>query len=171
MSLFPLVLGFGVIAVQTMRWRETVGFALLLSSLFSLYPVYAVLAVLTCGLCSIIIFAQEIIPLRANWWRIGIRYLRWGGLLLLLLLLSNGVAIYRSLTELTFVGKLMDPETSGAVGPGNILVFPPLAEVWGGINHASAAYNLNAWQFPRWLLAGASALCILLVILGMVAST
>jgi hypothetical protein len=165
-SVFPLVLSFGVISARTLRWRETIGFALLLSALFSLYPVYAVLAMLTWGLCTLFIMVQKITRLRGQGGRIFKQYLRWSVILLLLLFIANGVAICRSVVQLTFVGQLLDPETSAAVGAGNISVFPSLAEVWGLIVHASAAYGLDAWHFPDWLLVGGVAFFIFLAVWG-----
>ncbi len=166
MSVFPLVLSFGVISARTLRWRETIGFALLLSAMFSLYPVYAVVAGLAWGLCTIFVMVQKIVRLRAQRRRIVIQYLRWGVGLLLLLFVANGVAVYRSVAQLVFVGQLLDPEKSAAVGAGNILVFPPLAEVWGLIAHASAAFGLDAWHFPSWLLTGGVALFVFLAAWG-----
>lgn len=166
MALFPIVISFGLTAAHTLRGRETIGFVFLLSALFSVYPVYAVLAALMFGFYAMIRLAQKVSVAPSDWRATLIRYARWGAVTVIVLWLANGVAVYRSFTELNFVGQLLDPEKSVHVGGGNISVFPALSEIFGLIIHANVAFSLDAWQLPAWVHYGLLGGCGVLVGFG-----
>lgn len=166
MSLFPLVLSWGFTAARSLRWRDALGFAVLLSALFSLYPVYAVLASLIGALCALALWGRAVLKDRAGGWGVTRRFWRWGAFVLVALMLTNGVAVMRAWTELTYVGQLMDPEKSSAVGAGNITMYPPIAELFGLIAHANSAYDVGAWQLSTWPLWGMLLIAIALAALA-----
>ena len=153
-SLFPLLLSFEIEAVRTLRLRETIGFAVLLATLLSLYPAY----VLPIGMAGVLYVGMEAgRRVRRGQERVPAiigRYLVWAAGVFALVLVWNGVAVWRALNEFAFIGQLLNPEQAGAVGGGNIVVFPPVFEIAGLVAHASAAYNLGAWQLPTGALAG-----------------
>jgi len=167
MSVFPLVLAFGVVAARTRRWPETIGFSFLLATLFSVYPVYAVLAGATCALCVAWYLVMSLIRSNRSWRVELTERFRWVWTAMLLLALANPVGMWRSFAELDFVGKLLDPETSYIVGGGNIFVFPSIAEIFGLVAHGSAVYGLDAWQLPDSLLAIWIGVLMLVALIGL----
>ena len=148
MSLFPLALSFAIEAVRTLRLPEAVGFAVLFTALISVYPVYTLPVVVSGVLYGAVLGVRRVWSDRQRALPTIVRYLVWTAGVIVLSLIWNGVAVQRALNELGFVGRLLDPEQAWTVGPGNIVVFPPVSEAAGLIAHVSSAYDLGAWQLP-----------------------
>jgi hypothetical protein len=137
-SLFPLLLCFGVEGQRRPEWRMAALFGVLLATTASVYPVYAVYALL-CVLCfwaAAWFLRRRSDPRRAAlWWlAAGAAAGAW-----------NGVALARAWTELGFVSGLLSPGGMQVIGRGNILIFPPAVEILGLIAHAASVHG-SGWQ-------------------------
>ncbi|HVT59290.1 MAG TPA: hypothetical protein VHR45_12915 [Thermoanaerobaculia bacterium] len=144
LSLFPLLLVFGVEGWRRRGWRTAAVFGVFLATLASIYPVFAVYAVVAMFIYWLVEWIRlqhrwRDLPRRASWW------LTMAGCAVL----ANGVAFYRSFTELSRVAKLLQPEGAQYVGPGDILVFPNADEIAGLISHRAAQMGQILWSFPR----------------------
>jgi len=143
LSFLPLVLGFGIEAQRRPDWRMAALFAILFSALVSVYPIFAVST-----LAAVLLFWGLAWLLRpcgprgrylgqvALWWLVAAA----------LAALWNGFAFVRSAEELGLVSHALRPGAAKVIGPGNILVFPPVVEIFGLIAHAGAAYLGGGWQ-------------------------
>lgn len=153
-SLFPAVISFEIQAIRTLRWRETIGFTLLLAALISVYPIYA-LPVAAVGAVFGIVSLIGRLSYYAGHWRETLRlYLTRAAAVVVMVPLWNATAAWRAQSEFNFIGTLLGPEATKWVGPGNISVFPPAFEIAGLAAHANLAYALGAWQPPEkalWL--------------------
>ncbi len=148
-SLVPAALCFEIQAIRTLRWRETIGFTLLLAALISVYPIYA-LPMAAVGSVFGGISLMGRLSRRVSDWRETLRlYLVRAAAVLVLVPLWNITATWRAQSELSFIGTLLGPEATKWVGPGNIAVFPPVFEVAGLAAHANLAYALGGWQPPE----------------------
>lgn len=141
-SFLPLVLAFGVEAQRRPEWRMAAIFGALFSGLVSVYPVYALQA-----LAAVLFFwglAWLLRPRGPRLRSLGRSSLWWAGALAATGL-WNGVAVARAPHELGMLSGALTSSAVQHVGPGNILVFPPLVEVLGLIAHAAAAYG-EGWK-------------------------
>ncbi|HEX7184324.1 MAG TPA: hypothetical protein VF756_21020 [Thermoanaerobaculia bacterium] len=141
-SFLPLVLAFGVEAQRRPEWRMAALFGVLFSALVSVYPIYALHA-----LAAVLLFwglAWLLRPRGPRLRALGRASLWWMGALAAAGL-WNGFALARAPSELGLLSGALTSSAAQNVGPGNILVFPPVIEVLGLIAHAAAAYG-EGWK-------------------------
>ncbi len=128
------------VAVATALFRRpsprlAIVLGLLLSGIVTIYPVFFVLVAAAVGLLGIASIVRYPRPeLRAR---------RASALLLagIVSVAAGPVGSARAIRELGFVGGMLGERGISAVGAGNILVYPPLAELFGLISHAAVAHG------------------------------
>ncbi|HEX9671074.1 MAG TPA: hypothetical protein VGC93_16525 [Thermoanaerobaculia bacterium] len=162
-SFLPLLLCVGIEAQRRRTWRRAALFGVLLTTLASVYPVFALygLAGVVCAWVAAAMLrrrAGAALPSRAA-------ALWWAGALAAAAV-WNAVAISRASAELQMVSRLLGAAGAKAVGPGNILVFPPLVEIFGLVAHAAAAYGSGWRRVPMPILATLGVGCAALAAYG-----
>lgn len=160
LGLIPTTLGLGAVLMRRPTVRLAIAVGCLLSALAAIYPVYLVVELATLGVLGLMAIARFPIPKR-RWAR-----LRAGAIVAFTALAANPVAWLRALSELGFLGGMLGAKGVAAVGRGNILVFPPVAELFGLISHAAAAHGYARWGEPNFLIQALAIIAALLSVAG-----
>ena len=162
-SFLPLLLCVGTEAQRRPTWRRAALFGVLLTTLASVYPVFALYGlagVVAAWVAAAVLRrrAGAALPFRtaALWWAAA----------LAVAVVWNAVAVGRAWSELQMVSRLLGAAGAKAVGPGNILVFPPLVEVVGLVAHAAAAYGSGWPRVPMPILTALGVGCAALAAYG-----
>ncbi|HVT14843.1 MAG TPA: hypothetical protein VHQ90_01515 [Thermoanaerobaculia bacterium] len=143
LSLFPLLLVFGIEGWHRRGWRTAAAFGILTVTLASVYPVYAAYAVVA------LLAAWLVEWMRARDWRDLPRCAWWWLTMAGCAAAANPVALQRAGKEMSLVSKLLQPLGARFVGPGDIIVFPTLSEIPGVASHLAASLGWRLWSLPR----------------------
>lgn len=135
LAFVPVCLAVAAALFRRPSPRLAIVLGLLLSGLVTIYPVFFVLvaaAVGLLGMASIVRYPRP--ELRAT---------RAAALLLagVVSVAAGPVGTARAIRELGFVGGMLGERGISAVGAGNIVVYPPSAEIFGFASHAAAAHG------------------------------
>jgi hypothetical protein len=165
LGLIPFAVAAGGLLFRRPAVRLAIALGILLSALAAIYPIFLVLVVGALGLNAVLATVWS--PIRGQLKR----RLLTGGVAAFTALAANPIAWPRAFGELGFIGGMVGPKGLSAVGPGNILVFPPLAELFGLISHVAASHGNAKWGVPGPLVQAltivAASLCgVALVRLG-----
>jgi hypothetical protein len=116
--------------------RLAIALGILLSGLVTIYPVFFVLVAFSVGLLGGAAIAFYPGP--------ALRTRRAGALVLagVVSVAAGPIGTARAVRELGFVGGMLGERGISAVGAGNILVFPPVSELFGFISHAAEAHEV-----------------------------
>ena len=162
LSLVPICLGVAAVLFRRPSTRLAVVLGVLLSGLLTVYPVYAVVlgaGVGLLGISSVAFFPRP----RLRWRRA--RALMLAGVVSAA---ANPVGAARAVRELTFVGGMLGEGGVSVVGAGNILVYPPVSELFGLVSHAAASHGSDVGGPLVLVAAILAALAALLALRGLV---
>ena len=166
LSFFPVAVALATVGLQRRSWRSAACFALVMAGLVSVYPVYAVNALLVAVAFSLLLLARETLRSGRFPARRIVYMAEWAGVVVVVGLVVNPIAFYRSLAELDFVSKLLRPDQAAAVGAGNIWFFPPPGDLFGLIIHANTLEKLGAPQMRELEGMIATAIVLALMLVG-----
>ena len=124
-----------------------IALGVLLSGVVTTYPVFFVLVAASVGLLGVAAIAL--------WPGPALRSRRAAALAVaaVVSVAAGPVGTVRAVRELTYVGGMLGERGVSAVGAGNILVYPPVSEVFGFVSHAAAAHGIVIG--PRAVALGA----------------
>jgi len=162
LPLVPVCLATASALIRRPAPRPAIALGVLLSGLVTIYPVYFVLVATSVGLLGVAAIAFSPGPaLRA-------RRATALGIAAVASLAAGPVGTARAVRELTFVGGLLGERGVSAVGAGNILVYPPVSELFGFVSHAAAAHGIAISTRSATLSALLAALAAAFVVRGLV---
>lgn len=161
LAFVPVCLAAATVLARRPSPRLAVVLGLLLSGLVAIYPVYAVVVGAAVGLLGVASVVRHPEP-----------QLRAGRVASLLIaasvsVVASPVSTARAAGELGFVGGMLGQRGLSAVGAGNILVYPPLPELFGFVRHAAEAHGIPANGAATAIGAVLAALAAALVIRGL----
>ncbi len=135
LAFVPVCLAVAAALFRRPSARLAIVLGLLLSGLVTIYPVFFVLVAAAVGLLGMASIARYPRP--------ELRATRAAALLLagVVSVAAGPVGTARAIRELGFVGGMLGERGISAVGAGNILVYPPSAEIFGFVSHAAAAHG------------------------------
>jgi len=162
LPLVPVCLATTSTLIRRPAPRLAIVLGVLLSAVVTIYPVFFVLVAASVGLLG---FAAI-----ALWPGPALRRRRAAALVIaaVVSVAAGPIGTARAVRELTFVGGMLGERGVSAVGAGNILVYPPVAELFGFVSHAAAAHGIVIGT--RGAVSGAllAALAAALVVRGLV---
>jgi hypothetical protein len=142
LALIPATLATAGILLRRPSPRLAVTVGVLLSALAAIYPVFLLLVAGTLGVLELLALFRFPLPGRRA------ARLTTGAIAAVTAIAVNPVGSLRALRELGFIGGMLGKKGIAAVGMGNILVFPPAAELFGLVGHAAAAHGIARWGVP-----------------------
>lgn len=142
--------------------RLAIALGVLLSGVVTVYPVFFVLVAASVGLLGVASIAFGPGPVA--------RARRAAALVIaaVVSVAAGPIGTARAVRELVFVGGMLGERGVSAVGAGNILVYPPVSELFGFVSHAAAAHGIVISARGATLGALLAALAAAFVVRGLV---
>lgn len=160
LGLVPLALTVGAIVVRRPDYRLAVALGVLLSGLAAVYPVFCIVVLSALGAMGAVAAltfsggAKAFVRLRVIFVAVAT------------MVLANPFGVWRAIQEQGFYFGMMATTVFDPGWRGNILVFPPVVEVFGLVSHAAAAHGIPGWGDAGILAQGLGLAALGLAILG-----
>jgi hypothetical protein len=160
LGLVPLALTVSAIALRRPDNRLAVALGVLLSGLAAVYPVFCIVvlsAVGATGAVAMLTFGGRPRAMA----RFRVVYVA-----VATMALANPFGVWRAAQEQGFYFGMMAASVFEPGWRGNILVFPPVVEVFGLVSHAAAAHGIPGWGEAGFLTQGLGLVALGLAVLG-----